>query len=168
VWPRANPSRCPWTSWTGDSIFLNGKHLERAFDDTAVYAERIACCCNDTIARNHDPAIAAEGYDWDNRMNIGSGAAATLVPARHWSARNLSDRNMSLWASFVIETPGGRIYAVGGSAYGNGQHFRDARQRYGPLRLAILPIGAYEPRWFMRDQHMNPAEAVQEFIDCAA
>jgi L-ascorbate metabolism protein UlaG (beta-lactamase superfamily) len=101
-------------------------------------------------------------------VDIGSGVVVTLVPARHWSARNLSDRNMSLWASFVIETPGGRIHAVGDSAYGDGRHFREARQRYGPLRLAILPIGAYEPRWFMRDQHMNPAEAVQAFIDCGA
>jgi L-ascorbate metabolism protein UlaG (beta-lactamase superfamily) len=75
---------------------------------------------------------------------------------------------MSLWASFVIETPSGRIYFVADSAYGDGQHFRETRQRYGPFRLAILPIGAYEPRWFMRDQHMNPAESVQAFIDCGA
>jgi L-ascorbate metabolism protein UlaG (beta-lactamase superfamily) len=123
---------------------------------------------NDTIIRNHDPAIAAESYDWGDRVDIGSGVAVTLLPARHWSARNLSDRNMSLWASFVIETPGGRIYAVGDSAYGDGRHFREAQRRYGPLRLAILPIGAYEPRWFMSDQHMNPAEAVKAFIDCGA
>ena len=94
--------------------------------------------------------------------------AVTLVPTRHWSARNLSDRNMSLWASFVIEAPAGRIYFVGDSSYGDGRHFRDARERHGPFKLAILPIGAYEPRWFMRDQHMNPAESVQAFIDCGA
>ena len=123
---------------------------------------------NDTVIRNHDPAIWAEGHDWNDRVDIGSGVALTLVPARHWSARNLSDRNMSLWASFVIETPSGRIYFVADSAYGDGQHFRETRQRYGPFRLAILPIGAYEPRWFMRDQHMNPAESVQAFIDCGA
>ena len=123
---------------------------------------------NDAIMRNHDPAIAAEGYDWEQRVEIGAGVAVTLVAMRHWSARNLSDRNMSLWASFVIETPGGRIYVVADSGYGDGRHFRSARQRHGPFRLAILPIGAYEPRWFMRDQHMNPAEAVQAFIDCGA
>jgi L-ascorbate metabolism protein UlaG (beta-lactamase superfamily) len=80
----------------------------------------------------------------------------------------LYDRNISLWASFVIETPGGRIYFVADSGYGDGRHFRSARERHGPFRLAILPIGAYEPRWFMRDQHMNPAEAVQAFIDSDA
>ena len=131
-------------------------------------ARVIAPLGNDTIMRNHDPAIAAEAYDWGNRVVVGSEVAVTLVPTRHWSARNLSDRNMSLWASFVIETPGGRIYFVGDSAYGDGGHFRETRQRHGPLRFAILPIGAYEPRWFMRDQHMNPAEAVQAFVDCGA
>jgi L-ascorbate metabolism protein UlaG (beta-lactamase superfamily) len=123
---------------------------------------------NDTVMRNHDPAIAAEGYDWDDRVEVGAGVTVTLVPTRHWSARNLSDRNMSLWASFVIDAPGGRIYFVGDSAYGDGGHFRRARERHGPVRLAILPIGAYEPRWFMRDQHMNPAEAVQALVDCGA
>jgi L-ascorbate metabolism protein UlaG (beta-lactamase superfamily) len=123
---------------------------------------------NDTIMRNHDAAIAAEAYDWHDRVDLGAGMAVTLVPTRHWSARNLSDRNMSLWASFVIETPGGRIYFVADSGYGKGKHFRGTRERYGPLRLAVLPIGAYEPRWFMREQHMNPAEAVQALIDCGA
>jgi len=123
---------------------------------------------NDTIMRNYDPTIAAEAYDWGNRIEIGVGLAVTLVAAQHWSARNLSDRNMSLWASFVIETPGGRIYFVADSGYGDGRYFRIARERHGPFKLAILPIGAYEPRWFMRDQHMNPAESVQVLIDCGA
>jgi L-ascorbate metabolism protein UlaG (beta-lactamase superfamily) len=122
---------------------------------------------NDTIMRNHDPAIAAEGYDWHDRVDLGS-ATVSLVPTRHWSARSLSDRNMSLWASFVIDAPCGRIYFVGDSGYGNGRYFREVKERYGPIKLAILPIGAYEPRWFMREQHMNPAEAVQAFTDCGA
>jgi L-ascorbate metabolism protein UlaG (beta-lactamase superfamily) len=124
---------------------------------------------NDVIMRNHDAAIAAEAYDWHQSVDIGAGVLVTLVPTRHWSARNLSDRNMSLWASFVIAAPdAGRIYVVADSGYGDGEHFRDACERYGPFKLAILPIGAYEPRWFMRDQHMNPAEAVQALADCGA
>jgi L-ascorbate metabolism protein UlaG (beta-lactamase superfamily) len=123
---------------------------------------------NDAIMRNRDPAIAAEARDWHDRVEVGADVAVTLVPTRHWSARNLSDRNMALWASFVIETPAGRIYFVADSGYGDGRHFRAARERHGPLRLAILPIGAYEPRWFMRDAHMNPAESVQAFVDCGA
>jgi L-ascorbate metabolism protein UlaG (beta-lactamase superfamily) len=123
---------------------------------------------NDVIMRNRDPAIAAEAHDWSDRVDLGAGVTVTLVPTRHWSARNLSDRNMALWASFIIETPAGRIYFVADSGYGDGHHFRTARERHGPFRLAILPIGAYEPRWFMRDQHMNPAESVQALIDCGA
>ena len=123
---------------------------------------------NDAIMRRHDPAIAAEACDWEARIELGAGLAVTAVATRHWSARNLSDRNMALWASFVVESPGGRIYFVADSGYGEGRHFRKTREHHGPLRLAILPIGAYEPRWFMRDQHMNPAESVQAFLDCGA
>jgi L-ascorbate metabolism protein UlaG (beta-lactamase superfamily) len=123
---------------------------------------------NDAIMTRHDAAIAAEAYDWRQTARLGPETTVTLVPTRHWSARSLSDRNMSLWASFVIEAPAGRVYFVGDSGYGDGVHFRSARERHGPFKLAILPIGAYEPRWFMRDQHMNPAEAVRAYLDCAA
>jgi L-ascorbate metabolism protein UlaG (beta-lactamase superfamily) len=99
---------------------------------------------------------------------LSSQVSVTLVPARHWSGRGVLDRNKALWAGFVIETPAGRIYHVPDSGYGDGAHFRNARERYGPFRLAILPIGAYEPRWFMRDQHMNPEEAVRALADCGA
>ena len=146
-------------------------HLDLATLSRLAAAHRprvIAPLGNDTIMRNRHPAIAAEAHDWEDRIEIGAGVAVTLVPTRHWSARNLSDRNESLWASFVIETPGGRVYFVADSGYGDGRHFRRARERHGPLRLAILPIGAYEPRWFMREQHMNPTESVQAFLDCGA
>jgi L-ascorbate metabolism protein UlaG (beta-lactamase superfamily) len=127
---------------------------------------------NDALIRAHDPAIAAEGFDWHQRVvpapDLAPDLAVTLVPLRHWSARGLFDRNKTLWAGFVIETPAGRIYHVTDSGYGDGLRFREARERYGPFRLAILPIGAYEPRWFMRDQHMNPEEAVRAFRDCGA
>jgi L-ascorbate metabolism protein UlaG (beta-lactamase superfamily) len=123
---------------------------------------------NDAIMRAHDEAIQAEGYDWHDRVALSRDVTLTLVPTRHWSARGLFDRNKALWASFIIETPRGRIYHVADSGYGGGHHFRAARERYGPFRLAVLPIGAYEPRWFMRDQHVNPQEAVKAFIDCGA
>ncbi len=123
---------------------------------------------NDAIMRKRDPAIAAEAHDWGDRIAIGAGLWVTLVPTQHWSARSLSDRNESLWASFVIEGPAGRIYFVADSGYGDGANFRAVRECHAPLRLAILPIGAYEPRWFMQSQHMNPAESVQAFVDCGA
>ena len=123
---------------------------------------------NDTIMRAAEPSIRAEAHEWSDRVDLGPGCAATLVPARHWSARGMFDRNKALWCAFVIETPAGRIFYVGDSGYGGGGHFRHVRERYGPIRLACLPIGAYEPRWFMREQHMNPEEAVRAFRDCGA
>ena len=123
---------------------------------------------NDVTMRSADEAIRAEGFDWHDRVELGNGIAVTLVPTRHWSARGLFDRNKALWASFVLETAAGKIYIVCDSGYGDGRHFRSVAQAHGPLRLAILPIGAYEPRWFMRDQHMNPSEAVKALADCGA
>ena len=64
--------------------------------------------------------------------------------------------------------PAGKLYIVCDSGYGDGKHFRRVAEAHGPLRLAILPIGAYEPRWFMRDQHMNPSDAVKALADCGA
>ncbi|PYR08196.1 MAG: hydrolase, partial [Acidobacteria bacterium] len=83
-----------------------------------------------------------------------------------FSARTPLDRNRALWGGFMLAPPGARILFAGDSAYG--PFFRDIRQRLGPIDLALLPIGAYEPRWFMRVVHMNPAEAVQAHLDLEA
>lgn len=123
---------------------------------------------NDLTMKAHDSAIRAEAYDWEQRTELGNGVAVTLVATRHWTARGLFDRNRALWASFILETPAGKIYIVCDSGYGTGVHFRRARERHGPFRAAMLPIGAYEPRWFMQDQHMNPQDAVQALADCGA
>jgi L-ascorbate metabolism protein UlaG (beta-lactamase superfamily) len=123
---------------------------------------------NDLTMRSADDTIRAEAFDWQQRVELGNGVAVTLVPTRHWSARGLFDRNRALWASFVLETPAGKIYIVCDSGYGDGGHFRRVAEVHGPLRLAILPIGAYEPRWFMQDQHMNPSDAVKALADCGA
>jgi L-ascorbate metabolism protein UlaG (beta-lactamase superfamily) len=123
---------------------------------------------NDVTMRAADAAVKAEAFDWQDRVELGNNVAVTLVPTRHWSARGLFDRNKALWASFVVETPVGKLYIVCDSGYGEGKHFRRVAERHGPLRLAILPIGAYEPRWFMKDQHMNPSDAVQALGDCGA
>ena len=123
---------------------------------------------NDITMKAADPVIKAEAFDWHDRVNLGNALAVTLVPTRHWSARGVFDRNKALWASFVLETPAGKLYIVCDSGYGDGTHFRRVRDAHGPLRLAILPIGAYEPRWFMRDQHMNPSDAVKALAECGA
>jgi len=89
-----------------------------------------------------------------------------LTPAHHFSARTPFDRNRALWGGFVVTTRSRRIYFAGDTAYV--PFFREIRERLGPPDLALLPIGAYEPRWFMRAVHMNPDEAVQAHLDLQA
>jgi L-ascorbate metabolism protein UlaG (beta-lactamase superfamily) len=90
----------------------------------------------------------------------------TATPARHFSARTPFDRNQTLWAGFMIHSDDTQILFAGDS--GAGPHWQDIRTRLGPPSIALLPIGAYEPRWFMAPVHMNPAEAVQAHQDLQA
>jgi len=106
-----------------------------------------------------------EELDWWQKAQLPS-VPITLTPAHHFSARGPFDRNRALWGGFVLAPSGVRIFFAGDTAYGS--LFRDIRQRLGPIDLAFLPIGAYEPRWFMQSVHMNPAEAVQAHIGLAA
>jgi L-ascorbate metabolism protein UlaG (beta-lactamase superfamily) len=106
-----------------------------------------------------------EELDWWQEAK-GSVMPITLTPAQHFSARSPLDRNHALWGGFMIVVNGARIYFAGDTAYA--VFFRDVRLRLGPIDLALLPIGAYEPRWFMRSVHMNPSEAVQAHLDLEA
>jgi L-ascorbate metabolism protein UlaG (beta-lactamase superfamily) len=75
---------------------------------------------------------------------------------------------MALWCAFVIATPSGKIFHAGDTAYGDGRLFRELFLKYRGFRLANLPVGAYEPRWFMKNQHVDPEEAVRIFEDLGA
>jgi L-ascorbate metabolism protein UlaG (beta-lactamase superfamily) len=123
---------------------------------------------NDAILAAHDSALKSEAFDWRARVALSSDVAVHFEPAYHWSARGLGDRRMALWCAFAIETPDGAIYCIGDTGFGDGAIFRDIRQKHGAPRLALIPIGAYEPRWFMKDYHVNPAEAVKIFELCGA
>jgi len=103
--------------------------------------------------------------DWWESHEI-LGAKVTLTPCEHWSARGLWDRNKMLWGGFHIAWLGRSIYFAGDTGYG--EHFKEVRKRFGPVDLALLPIGAYEPRWFMKDNHMDPKEAVMAHFDLGA
>ena len=110
--------------------------------------------------------IEARELDWDGRVSMGP-LTAVAEPVYHWTSRWFVDRNRALWAGWTLILPGGNIYFAGDTGYGDGAFFRAVR-RHGPVRLALLPVGAYEPRWFMAEQHMNPAEAVQAKADVGA
>lgn len=123
---------------------------------------------NDAIMRRFDRAIDAEAHDWGARIVLSGAISVHLEPAYHWSARGISDRRMALWCAFVIETPDGVIYHIADTGWGTGALFSAVREKHGAPRLAILPIGAYEPRWFMQPQHVDPHEAVRIFELTAA
>ncbi len=103
--------------------------------------------------------------DWWERVKV-KGAEVVGAPARHFAARSLTDRNRTLWGSFMLSLGGRRIYFGGDSGYM--RFYKEIGARLGPADLALLPIGAYEPRWFMGPVHMNPADAVQAFLDLGA
>ncbi|WP_442897087.1 MBL fold metallo-hydrolase [Enterovirga sp.] len=123
---------------------------------------------NDTIIRAYEDAAAVDTLDWGGGLDLGEGVSLHLEPANHWSARGVNDRRMALWGAYVLKTPRGTLYLAGDTGYGDGDIFRAVPERHGPVRLACLPIGAYEPRWFMQPQHMNPADAVMAFRDLGA
>jgi L-ascorbate metabolism protein UlaG (beta-lactamase superfamily) len=81
------------------------------------------------------------------------------VPALHFSGRGIYDRNKTLWCGYMIESQERLVYFAGDTAFG--PHFAQIREKFGSPRLALLPIGAYEPRWFMSPVHMAPEEAVR-------
>jgi L-ascorbate metabolism protein UlaG (beta-lactamase superfamily) len=114
------------------------------------------------------PLLAKHGLkdvvelDWWQQAALPGGASVTYLPAHHVGARSLFDRGRTLWGGFGIRpADGGHVYFTGDSAWG--AHFEEIGHFAGPFDLALVPIGAYEPRWFMRQVHMNPEESVRAF-----
>ncbi len=116
---------------------------------------------NDTIVRTKAPKAKFICGDWGNVFELSDTVKVHFEPCHHWSARGTKDRRMALWAAFVLETPAGKIYHVGDTGFHSGINYKALHEKHGPVQLAIIPIGAYEPRWFMKGQHQNPDEAVQ-------
>ena len=124
-------------------------------------------------------ASRVERFDWWDSQSL-LGLDVTFVPAQHWSSRSLTDRNATLWGGWFIKektslhtstststaTPAKSLYFAGDTGYS--KDFTDIGRRVGPIDFALIPVGAYEPRSRMRDQHVNPDEAVQIHRDVGA
>lgn len=112
-------------------------------------------------------AASLTELDWDDEARVETahgGVRVTCLPAQHWTRRSLREMNDRLWASYALETDGGRrLYFAGDSGYWGG--YGDIGRRFGPFDVSFVPIGAYEPRWFMRRSHMNAEEAVRVYGD---
>ncbi|MBV32338.1 MAG: MBL fold metallo-hydrolase [Porticoccaceae bacterium] len=104
-------------------------------------------------------------FDWWDSIKVNN-TKFFFTPAQHWSARGLTDRNLSHWGGWYIQTPEMSLYHVGDSGYS--ADFRKVRERLGSPKYAFIPIGAYAPRWFMKSAHVDPAEAFQIAIDVGA
>ena len=103
--------------------------------------------------------------DWWDNKKIGD-TTVHAVPVQHWSSRGPLDRNKTLWAGFLVDSPGLRTLFVGDSGYSN--DFKTIAQRLGQVDVALVPIGAYDPRWIMKSSHMTPEEAAQVVQDVGA
>lgn len=107
----------------------------------------------------------ASELGWWKSVQLGP-IKLTFVPAQHYSRRSLTDGNQTLWGGFVVEGPSACVYHSGDTGYFAG--FKEIGYRFPEIDAALLPIGAYEPEWFMNRQHMNPEQAVHAYIDLGA
>ncbi|HAT11875.1 MAG TPA: hypothetical protein DCS97_15085 [Planctomycetes bacterium] len=108
----------------------------------------------------HQEGVTGEvvAMDWWQRHDLRPQVAITAVPAVHFSARGTGDRNRTLWGGFVIKAPSGRIWFAGDT--GDGPFVEAIAARFAPIDLALIPIGSYLPRDFMRPVHVDPTEAL--------
>ncbi len=106
-----------------------------------------------------------KAVDWWEEVRV-KDVRFIFAPSRHWSARQLWDKNECLWGSFMIDSGAVKVYHAGDTGYG--KHFLDIKSRLGAPDVALLPIGAYKPRWFMKFHHMDPEDAVKAHIDLGA
>jgi L-ascorbate metabolism protein UlaG (beta-lactamase superfamily) len=97
--------------------------------------------------------------DWWDEVTLSDKVKITSVPAQHFSGRGMLDRDASLWCGYVLSTPHGQIYFAGDTGY-NDKTFVDIGQRFAPIKVSLIPIGAYKPEWFMSPIHVSPFEAV--------
>lgn len=159
---------------TIDTVLITHNHYDHLDIETLARLHRrdrprmIMPLGNDTIVKGRIADARAEAHDWTDRVALSDAVSVTLVPTYHWSARGAFDRRMALWCSFILETGGTKIFHVGDTGYHDGSLYEQLGREHGPFRLAVLPIGAYEPRWFMSDNHMNPQEAVKIMLALAA
>ena len=157
-----------------DAVLLSHDHYDH-LDERAVRAlhARFGDALRWFTPLGYRPWFARRGVtnvaelDWWEEAEMATGAGRARVvclPAQHWTRRSPRSTNTRLWSSFALLTEGGRrIYDAADSGYFPG--FAEIGRRYGPFDAALIPIGAYEPRWFMKPAHMNPEEAVQTYRD---
>lgn len=115
---------------------------------------------------NREGISNTSSLDWWEDQSVSESLNITSVPAQHFSARGLFDRNKTLWAGYVLETEYGNVYFAGDTGYG--EFFKEIAERFENITIGLIPIGAYQPEWFMGPIHVNPEEAIQAHKDLSA
>jgi L-ascorbate metabolism protein UlaG (beta-lactamase superfamily) len=152
-----------------DAVLVSHGHYDHLDVETLARLWRrdrpriVAPLGHEATIQGYDAGIAVTTADWGGAVPLGNGVEAVPEPVHHWTARGLLDRNRALWCGFVLRGLGDGVFFAGDTGFDEGRPFRRVAERHGAPGLALLPIGAYEPRWFMAGQHMNPAEAVRGF-----
>jgi L-ascorbate metabolism protein UlaG (beta-lactamase superfamily) len=113
---------------------------------------------------DHHHISEATEADWWQELVLSNDVKVQAVPAQHFSGRGFMDRDATLWCGYVIKTSAGNIYFAGDTGY-NDETFKEIRSRCGPMKISILPIGAYKPDWFMSPIHTSPEESVKIHLD---
>jgi L-ascorbate metabolism protein UlaG (beta-lactamase superfamily) len=145
---------------TIDAVLLSHDHydhLDRPTLAALAHRDRPIVLTGLKVGRSV-PSHHTVELDWWESYALNGEVRVTFVPAQHFSGRGLADHDASLWGGFVLQTPAGTVYFAGDT--GDGPHFAAIRQRFGPITLSLIPIGAYAPRWFMGPVHIDPSEAV--------
>jgi L-ascorbate metabolism protein UlaG (beta-lactamase superfamily) len=149
-----------------DLVLISHNHYDHLDIETLKklhdkFAPRIVTSLgNGTIIKAEIPNANVTVHDWYDHVDVGL-TRIHIEPCHHWSARGTSDRREALWSAFVIEAASKKIYVIGDTGLGGGHAFNITAKRHKQFDLALIPIGAYEPRWFMSRYHINPSEAVQ-------
>jgi L-ascorbate metabolism protein UlaG (beta-lactamase superfamily) len=151
-------------------VLVSHNHYDHLDLDTlmrleATHAPRVVTSLGNRPFLEQHGLRAVQELDWWGSAEVGN-ATVTLTPAQHWSSRGPGNRNRTLWGGFIVRVGARQVFFAGDTGYAS--HFKAIAKRHGAVDLALLPIGAYEPRWFMRDQHMDPDDAVRAHLDLQA
>ena len=152
-----------------DYLLISHGHYDHLDSDTIKqfsHAKALIPLQMSKLINDMNPTIETQEAGWYQAYDIDEDFQIIFLPSHHWHRRGLTDRDEVLWGSFLIKSKNKTIYFAGDTGYS--AHFKDIQESVGRIDIALLPIGAYEPSWFMKSSHINPHEALQAYKELKA